>query len=268
MINKMIYPVLLTALSCNVQANDALSDVLAAETRGTNADRDVYRHPQQTLTFFGIEPTMDVLEVWPGGGGWYTEILAPYLKDDGSLSVALFGEGTEHRFSQFFDSADQQFKAKFADTDLYGTVRHHDFFAPKHVDLGADDQYDMVVTFRNLHNWLMWDQADQHLSELYRVLKPGGILGVTDHRANPSLPIDAKAQSGYVDEAYAIEVIQSAGFRLAAVSDINDNPADLKNYEMGVWTLPPTYRLGDTDREKYANIGESDRFTLKFVKPN
>ncbi|GJM10942.1 MAG: methyltransferase [Lysobacteraceae bacterium] len=259
--------VLLASLLSSVSADDKLADIIAAPPRGEAADRDQYRHPFETLTFFGIEPTMDVLEIWPGGSGWYTQILAPYLKNQGSLSVAVFGEGTEHQFSGFFERADKQFAETFANAEMYGTVKQTPFFAPKHNDLGEADQYDMIVTFRNLHNWLMWDQSEQHLAELFRVLKPGGILGVTDHRADPTRPIDTTASSGYVDEAYAIEVIQQAGFRLAAVSDINDNPLDEKDYANGVWTLPPTYRLGETDREKYQAIGESDRFTLKFVKP-
>jgi predicted methyltransferase len=126
---------------------------------------------------------------------------------------------------------------------------------------------DMVVTFRNIHNWMARDQAAQAFASMYRALKPGGVLGVVEHRGNPAVPQDPKAKSGYVNEDYAIRLIEEQGFRLVAKSEVNDNPKDTKDYEQGVWTLPPTYRLGDKDREKYAAIGESDRFTLRFVKP-
>jgi predicted methyltransferase len=125
----------------------------------------------------------------------------------------------------------------------------------------------MVVTFRNLHNWMARGTAPQVFATIFKALKPGGVLGVTDHRGNPAVPQDPKAKSGYVNEEYAIQLIEAQGFKLVGSSEANANPKDTKDYEQGVWTLPPTYRLGDKDREKYAAIGESDRFTLKFVKP-
>jgi predicted methyltransferase len=129
------------------------------------------------------------------------------------------------------------------------------------------DSLDMIVTFRNIHNWMARDQAGRAFATMYRALKPGGVLGVVEHRGNPALPQDPHAKSGYVNEDYAIHLIEAQGFRLVAKSAINDNPGDTKDYEQGVWTLPPTYRLGSKDHDKYAAIGESDRFTLRFVKP-
>jgi predicted methyltransferase len=126
---------------------------------------------------------------------------------------------------------------------------------------------DMVVTFRNIHNWMSQERAAQAFATMYRALRPGGVLGVVEHRGNPALPQDPHAKSGYVTEDYAIKLIEAQGFRLVAKSEVNANPQDTKDYEQGVWTLPPTYRLGDKDRDKYAAIGESDRFTLRFVKP-
>ena len=263
-------PLLLTALlaSSPVIADDRLAEIIADSDRSEMATRDAHRHPLETLEFFGIAPDQDVLEIWPGGGGWYSRILAPYLKDEGSLTVALFGDGIEHRFASFFGQADQKFKDEIVgNTERNGQVGTTALFAPTHLNLGEADSYDMILTFRNLHNWMMWDQTEAHLAEFYRVLKPGGVLGLTDHRAAVARPNNPTANDGYVDEAYAIKLIQAAGFVLADIADINDNPRDTKDHPAGVWTLPPTYRLGETDREKYAAIGESDRFTLKFIKP-
>ncbi|MGH8265994.1 MAG: class I SAM-dependent methyltransferase, partial [Steroidobacteraceae bacterium] len=140
-------------------------------------------------------------------------------------------------------------------------------FALDGSDVVPPGTLDMVLTFRNIHNWMARGAAAQAFASMYKALKPGGVLGVTEHRGNPALPQDPKAKSGYVNEDYAIKLIEAQGFRLVAKSQVNANPKDTKDYEQGVWTLPPTYRLGDEDRDKYAAIGESDRFTLKFVKP-
>lgn len=248
--------------------DDALKTAIAHADRGEDSARDEYRNPYETLKFFGIKPDMHVLEIWPGDSGWYTGILAPYLAEDGELTMAVFGENANHeRFADYMHDADKKITAKFVESDKFGTINVAHMYGDAGTDLGADNSYDMIVTFRNLHNWMAWDQLKTNLDAMYAALKPGGILGVTDHRANPALPIDATARNGYVDEAHAIQIIQKAGFKLVATSDINDNPKDTKDYPAGVWSLPPTYALGDQDKDKYQAIGESDRFTLKFVKP-
>lgn len=248
----------------------AIRSALAGDHRSeAHKARDQYRHPVETLMFFGIEPDMNVLEIWPGGSGWYTEVLAPLLREEGHLRVATPGRASySHPYGEMLKRNDSRFAEKAAASpEIYDRVGVVELWAPDSVDIAPPGSLDMIVTFRNLHNWLMWDLADGMLAALHKGLKPGGILGVIDHRANPAVPLDPNARSGYVDEAFAIEVIQRAGFRLVDSADINDNPRDTKDYERGVWTLPPGFRLGDEDRDKYAAIGESDRFTLKFVKP-
>jgi predicted methyltransferase len=150
--------------------------------------------------------------------------------------------------------------------DLYGAVEVVTFPSDGS-DVVPPGSLDMVVTFRNIHNWMARDSAGQAFATAYKALKPGGVLGVVEHRGNAAVTQDPKAKSGYVNEDYAIRLIEGQGFRLVGESQVNANPKDTKDYEQGVWTLPPTYRLGDKDRQKYADIGESDRFTLKFVKP-
>jgi predicted methyltransferase len=225
--------------------------------------RDVYRHPKETLLFFGIRPEMKVLEVWPEPG-WYTEILAPLLRAKGSYYAGVIAVDPANKHSvQRLDD----FRAKLASRpDLYDKV----IVAPFPDAVGTTvpaASLDMVVTFRNIHNWMYQGTAPQMFAAMYRALKPGGILGVVEHRGNPAVPQDPQAKSGYVNEDYAIRLIEAQGFRLEANSEVNDNPKDTKDYEQGVWTLPPTYRLGAKDHDKYAAIGESDRFTLRFVKP-
>jgi predicted methyltransferase len=245
-------------------AADALARVIADPNR-SEADRarDVYRHPQDTLLFFGLRPQMQVVEIWPEPG-WYTEILAPFLKDQGRYAAAL---AVARPDNPYITGRLAAFADKFsAHPEVYGRI------AVSHFGAGADEiappaSADMVVTFRNIHNWMAADWAPEAFAAMYKALKPGGILGVVEHRANPALPQDPKAKNGYVREDYAIHLIESQGFKLVAQSEINANPKDTKDYPQGVWTLPPFYRLGDKDRQVYAAIGESDRFTLKFVKP-
>ena len=266
----LAFGVLLATGPARAETEAAIQSALAGDHRSeAHKARDQYRHPTETLMFFGIEPDMNVLEIWPGGGGWYTEVLAPLLRGQGHLTVATPGPASySHSYGENLKRSDARFAEKTAaNPEIYDQVGVVGLWAPDSVDIAPPGSLDMIVTFRNLHNWLMWDLADGMLAAMYQALKPGGILGVVAHRANPAAPLDPNGRSGYVDEAFAIEVIQRAGFRLLDSADINDNPKDTKDYERGVWTLPPGFRLGDEDREKYAAIGESDRFTLKFVKP-
>jgi predicted methyltransferase len=206
---------------------------------------------------------MKVVEVWPGSG-WYTEILAPLLRDKGTYYAATVAADPS---SKFVANQVQGLRDKLnARPDLYDKVELTTF-APNGDDIAEPGSVDLVLTFRNIHNWMAEDWAPQAFAAMYKVLKPGGVLGVVEHRGRAGTPQDPKAKSGYVNEDYAIAMIEAQGFKLVAKSEINANPKDTKDYEKGVWTLPPTYRLGEQDKEKYRAIGESDRFTLKFVKP-
>ena len=218
--------------------------------------RDQYRHPIETLEFFGIKPDMTVVEIWPGGG-WYTDILAPYLKDNGKLYAAINkGENAA------------EYKKKLADDPArFGKVVVTQLDPPDAMKIAPPDSADMVVTFRNVHNWMRGGNGEAVFKAMYAALKPGGVLGVEEHRGDPSKPQDPRAASGYVREDSVIAMAEQAGFILVGKSDINANPKDTKDYAKGVWTLPPTLRLGDTDKAKYLAIGESDRMTLKFLRP-
>jgi predicted methyltransferase len=240
-----------------------LTTILAGDQRSEdNRARDRYRHPKETLLFFGIRPQMKVLEVWPEPG-WYTEVIAPLLRDSGVYYAAVTPDPASKHVTQQL----QEFRAKLAARpDVYQHVQVVNFPLDGG-DALAPDSVDMVVSFRNIHNWMADDHAAQAFATMYRALKPGGVLGVVEHRGNPAVIQDPRAKSGYVNEDYAIKLIEAQGFRLVAKSQVNANPKDTKDYEQGVWTLPPSYRLGAKDHDKYAAIGESDRFTLKFVKP-
>jgi len=243
---------------------EALTVILAGDQRPPEERaRDVYRHPKETLLFFGIRPEMKVLEVWPEPG-WYTAVIAPLLREKGKYYAAVIAPDPS---SKYITHRLEEYRSRLAArADLYDRVNVVTFPADGG-DAVPQASVDMVVTFRNIHNWMARDQAAQAFITMYRALKPGGVLGVVEHRGNPAVPQDPKAKSGYVNEDYAIKLIEEQGFRLVAKSEVNDNPKDTKDYEQGVWTLPPSYRLGAKDRDKYAAIGESDRFTLRFVKP-
>jgi predicted methyltransferase len=259
--------ILATLLACGAagavgtaHADDALKAVIAGEHRAENAKRDQYRHPYETLTFFGIKPTMTVVELVPGGG-WYTEILAPYLRDKGKYIGA--GQAPDKK-------GGLAFRAKLdANPALYGKAVTAVFEPPSRYEIAPANSVDMVLTFRNLHNWVGNGDAavSNTFKEIHKVLKPGGVLGLVDHRLPSSMKQDEKASSGYVHEAYVIKMAESAGFKLAGKSEVNANPKDTADHEKGVWTLPPVLANKDKDREKYMAIGESDRMTLKFVKP-
>ncbi|MCR8924310.1 methyltransferase [Dasania sp. GY-MA-18] len=226
--------------------------------------RDVYRHPQATLEFFAITPRSTVVEIWPGGG-WYTEILAPLLKDQGLLYAAHFN--IDSRVAYFRNSR-SAFDSKLkANPTVYGKVVTTDLMPPQHVVIAPAASADAVLTFRNVHNWMKSGKADAVFAAMYQALKPGGVLGVVEHRAKPGTTEQAMIASGYVTEAKVKALAQQAGFEFVASSEINANPKDSANHSEGVWTLPPSLRLGDEQKAHYLAIGESDRMTLKFTKP-
>jgi predicted methyltransferase len=242
----------------------AIGHALAGAQRSDeNRARDVYRHPLETLLFFGVKPGMTVVEVWPGSGGWYTELLAPLLAEKGKLYVAVQPAAPENAY---VTASRKEFSDKLAtQPEVYGRVEVTSM-GPGNFAIAPPGSADLVVTFRNIHNWMSLGFAPEAFASMNRALKPGGILGVVEHRANPAKPQDPKATNGYVNEDYAIAMIEAAGFELVGRSDINGNPKDTKDYEQGEWALPPSYRLGNRDRAKFEAIGESDRFTLKFRK--
>jgi predicted methyltransferase len=228
--------------------------------------RDRYRHPRETLEFFDVTPEMTLVEIWPGQG-WYTEILAPYLRDHGHYYAAGYVVSAEQSPQWRKDDA-AEFAAKLkAAPQLYDKVIVTELGLPDRWEMAPPGSADRVLTFRNIHNWIAGGYEQQMFAAMSRALKPGGIAGVVEHRANPGATLAQMKQSGYVTEAYVIQLAESAGLKLQARSEINANPKDSKDYAQGVWTLPPTLKLGDQDRQKYLDIGESDRMTLRFVKP-
>jgi predicted methyltransferase len=244
-----------------VYADTSIAAAIDAPTRTpANVLRDRYRHPRETLGFFGVEPDDTVVEIWPGGG-WYSEILAPLLADTGTYYAAANGNGL---------NGVKGLMAK--DAGLYGKARLASFPTGRP---GADQpavpagSADMVLTFRNVHNWMMGTTpfADEAFRQMFAMLKPGGTLGVVEHRLPESADAERERTSGYVKVSTVRRLAEQAGFRLVASSEINANPLDTKDHPNGVWSLPPALRGGDTDRAKYTAIGESDRMTLKFVKP-
>lgn len=248
-----------------------LADVLAGEWRATEAERDGERHPAETLEFFGIDPSSTIIEIWPGSG-WYTDILAPWIAGNGGQYVAahfaLSSESPNRRNSR------ASFETHLADRAIFGNVRIVDFgqHSGALVEPGSADA---VLTFRNVHNWMMFGYAEKAFDDFYAALRPGGVLGVVDHRLPSTREQDPQARSGYVQQAYVIALAEEAGFELVASSEINANPADTADHPFGVWTLPPVRRstqsgeemAADFDREHYDAIGESDRMTLLFRKP-
>lgn len=239
--------------------SNALAAAIAAPGRSdANRARDQYRHPAETLGFFGVKPDQVVVEALPGAGGWYTEILAPYLSAKGTLYVA-----------QNPGRALDSLKAKLgADAAAYGRVKYADF--PISSATVPDGSADVILTFRNVHNLIMNPDTTvpaKAFAGFFHALKPGGVLGVVDHRLPEERDSALEKSSGYIKRSTIIRLAEEAGFKLVAESEINANPKDTADWEKGVWTLPPNLRNGEVDREKYLAIGESDRMTLKFVKP-
>lgn len=248
-------------------AVDPLDAAIAGTWRAPeNIARDVYRHPKETLSFFGVKPEQVVVEVTPGGG-WYSEILAPLAKGKGRYIAAVIdpAKTTNARAAEYYAGALKELQDKFAASpDQFGEAQivQFDPAAPVVAEPGSAD---VVLTFRNVHNWLGQDKAPLYFKGFFDALNPGGTLGVVEHSA--AAGVTPKADSGYMTEQQIIDLATGAGFVLAERSDINANPKDTTDYANGVWSLPPTLRGGDQDRQKFIDIGESNRMTLRFTKP-
>ncbi|MBA3563588.1 MAG: class I SAM-dependent methyltransferase [Gammaproteobacteria bacterium] len=252
-------------LDPNRLPDEALAAAVGGEHRSAEARaRDEYRHPAQTLEFFQIADHMTVVELWPGSG-WYTEILAPFLRERGKLVAASFGAGAEPEYRAGIHAKFMELLE--AEPEIYDRVEVIPLAPPDQIALGEPGSADVVLTFRNTHNWIEAGVEETVYRAAYDVLKPGGVFGVVQHRGEPGWNVAESAPRGYVPERHVIELAEQIGFELAASSEINANPKDTKDYEEGVWTLPPSFRLKDQDRERYAAIGESDRMTLRFRKP-
>ena len=257
-------------LSSTVWAEDisvALDKAIQGSQRDpVNVARDVYRHPKETLTVFDLSPDMKALEILPGRG-WYTEILAPLMKDSGELTVASFGENHPTKYLRNIHA--DLMKKMDADPETYGKVKTVMFNNNGYLADIPDNSLDIVMTFRNSHNWIRYGGIE-NIENIYaafnRVLKPGGVLGVVQHRAADGSDPKVSAEKGYIPKSYLIDMIEDKGFELVKSSDINANPKDTKDYPEGVWSLPPSYREKEKDKAKYTAIGESDRLTLKFIK--
>ena len=248
------------------QSADSLIDkVMVGEHRAqANKARDKYRHPKETLLFFGLRPEMTVVEISPSRG-WYTEILAPVLRDAGQYYAAV--AAVTEKTPDAMKKNDADYRAMLAASpNLFGKVKLS-VLTPGALQVAPPGSADMVLTFRNVHNWAKAGTADAMFKAFHDALKSGGTLGVVEHRAKPDMSFEKQIETGYMSEAYVVETAQKAGFRLVNKSEINSNAKDTKDYPGGVWSLPPTLRYGDQDREKYLAIGESDRMTLKFTKP-
>lgn len=259
---RTIAAVALLALACVARASPSpsastLAEVIAGPQRTPAFEtRDRYRHPLEGLEFFGLKPDMSVVEIWPSGG-WWTEILAPYLRAHGKYYAAMQPPFHDAEFRDKIVAAPQ----------YYDRVIVTRAGPPDQWHIAPSGSVDLVLTFRNVHNWLEAGDEKKMFAAMYRALKPGGVLGLVEHRAASGTTRADWVKNGYVSEDFVIGLAREAGFRLVAKSEINANPKDTKDYPKGVWTLPPTLALGQKDRAKYLAIGESDRMTLKFVKP-
>ncbi len=248
----------------------AMDAAISGEWRGDQAKRDKFRNPKPTLEFFGLAPGQSVLEISPGGGGWYTGVLAPYIKQTGGTYTAAVFEAA---LGERYVAANTRFTEKYADADLFGEINTVEF-GPTSGPLG-DGRYDLVLSFRNVHSWMGSGYADTAFADFYAALKPGGIFGIVEHRLPESAEQNPKASSGYVQVSYTKDLAKKAGFEFVGASEINANPKDTADHPYGVWTLPPvsrTPREGEDvpegfDADAYVAVGESDRYTLKFRKP-
>ena len=243
----------------------ALQSVIDGDHRSPeHRARDQYRHPAETLTWLGLNSRMTVVEITPGRG-WYTEILAPYLKDNGIFYAAGYDKESDR---EYMKNLNKMLDEKLtSNPDVYGTPTITELAPPNRTAIAPEGSADMVLTFRNVHNWMSAGTTDSVFSAMYAALKPGGILGVVEHRGAASQRQDPHARSGYVTEEGTIQIAEKAGFKFVKKSELNANSKDTRDHPKGVWTLPPRLRLGEEDKEKYLSIGESDRMTLKFMKP-
>lgn len=249
---------LLTASAWGL-ADDRLRAAIASDRPAAESARDVYRNPYETLTFFGITPEATVVELFPGGG-WYSAILAPYLKDEGHFVAAHWNLDAPNAPS-YFATVRGRFEDRFGDIEIIS------FDPPALPSLGAPESVDLVLTFRNVHGWKRAGSFDDILSAVHSVLKPGGVFGIVGHRLPEAADEDPEARSGYVKQSWVIAQAEAHGFRFEAASEVNANPADTADHPNGVWNLPPSLDIAEGgDVEAYRAIGESDRFTLRFVK--
>jgi len=250
------------ALSRAAPMDPALAAAIASPARTPAfVARDAARHPGEELTFMGIKPSMTVVELWPGGGYW-TEILGAYLAPQGHYYLAIESAGDPDE-----GAVTAKLKGRIAAQGARFGKINETVLGPKQFDIAPPGSADLVLTFRNLHNWMDGGYAEQVLAACFKALKPGGILGIEEHRGRNDKPQDPKAKDGYVRQDYAIALIKKAGFKELASSEINANPKDTKDWVDGVWTLPPTLSQKDKDREKYLAIGEADNFVMTFQKP-
>jgi predicted methyltransferase len=253
------------ALADNHEHDDRLRAAIADSDRpAAQAERDGFRNPYETLRFFGLEPGMTVIELSPGGG-WYTEILAPYLKDEGRYIAAHWN--LEGDVPDFYRRIRGEYEDRVADVERFGQVEIIAFDPPELVMLGDAGSADLVLSFRNVHSWKRDGTFRDVVRAAHAVLKPGGVFGVVGHRLPEDREQDPQARSGYVKQSWVVGQVESAGFRLVEAAEINANPADTADHPNGVWTILPSLRVPEgEDEAHYREIGESDRFTLKFVK--
>ncbi|NNF51333.1 MAG: class I SAM-dependent methyltransferase [Gammaproteobacteria bacterium] len=242
------------------------SAMVGAHRKPGNVTRDRYRHPQETLMFFGLKPDMTVVEIWPGGG-WYAEILAPVLRGSGKYYAA--GYDADNPDQPAYRARTQRaFEDKLAaHPEIYDEVIVSKLSLPDYREIAPAGSADLVLTFRNTHSFMRAGQAADMFDAFYAALKPGGSLGVVQHRARPGTSLEDMKRTGYVTEEQVILLAKDAGFVLTGRSEVNANPLDTADHPEGVWTLPPSLRMGETDRDRYMAIGESDRMTLRFIKP-
>ena len=260
--------------SVAIAADKALDDAVKGSWRTpANVERDVWRKPADALSFWGLKPGMSILELSPGGG-WWTEILAPYARMTKGSYAATAADLNNPELSQAAKDARAQFEKKFSDQSIYGPITYVNF-GPKSQGLGAPNSVDIALNGRNIHNRMAGGILDKVMAESFAVLKNGGILAIEEHRNAPGTVQDPKAPTGYVTEAFVIAAAEKAGFKLADRSDIYANPKDDRDHPFGVWTLPPVRRTApqgqpanpNFDSAPYDAIGESDRMALRFVKP-
>jgi predicted methyltransferase len=262
---KFVFGLILTLFILPAHAGLDWESALGGEHRSADSqDRNSSRHPQQTLEFFGLREGMTVLEVSPGGG-WYTEVLAPLVANNGTFYAAHAALNAPRPY--YRNSLGKYLVKMAAAPEVYGSVVITQLQPPEEVQIAPPGSVDLVVAFRNVHSWMRAGSAEQTLAAAFAALKPGGVFGLVQHRARPGTSIEEMKSSGYVTEEKVISLLESAGFTLAEKSEINANPKDTADHPKGVWTLPPALRLGEVDREKYLAIGESDRMTMKFIKP-